>query len=96
MQRTLGARELAQLIAHNPPKRLPGGGREEPIRITDTMRLINVDAGLCSCYGGQHAYTKITKGEVHVFKKLEGEGRNAEWQEVVMNDKVQKARRSAA
>ncbi|KKL71673.1 hypothetical protein LCGC14_2092570, partial [marine sediment metagenome] len=61
------ARDIPQVIAHNPP-RYRG---DAPIRITDSLRLINVDAGLCNDYGGHKAYVKIGKNsELEVYEKI--------------------------
>ncbi len=67
------ARDIPQVIAHNPP-RYRG---DDPIRITDSLRLANVDAGLCETYGGQKAYMKIKKNsDLEVLEKIEGVWKN--------------------
>jgi hypothetical protein len=55
------ARDLPQVVAHTPPR--PG---ESLIRITDSKRLINVDAGLCA---GNRAFIKIQGAKISLFAK---------------------------
>ncbi len=59
------ARRIPQVIAHNPPR-----GNDSPIRITPSMRIINVDAGLCKNYGGNQAFVKIDNSQINVFARI--------------------------
>jgi hypothetical protein len=75
------ARDIRQVIAHNPPL----DPSDRPIRATDSMRLINVDAGLRKNYGGHNAYLKITDDTVHIEEKIAGV-----WKEIQRSDKARK------
>lgn len=56
------AKNIKQVVAHTPPKK-----GESPIRINDW--LINVDAGLCSEFGSNHAFVQIHDKNVFVHEK---------------------------
>ncbi len=74
------ARDIPQVIAHNPPRY----ANDDPIRITSSLRLINVDAGLCNVYGGQNAYVKIGKNSnFEVLEKVKGI-----WRKTVLKDRL--------
>ncbi|NGX48542.1 MAG: Bis(5'-nucleosyl)-tetraphosphatase, symmetrical [Candidatus Anoxychlamydiales bacterium] len=74
LMKSVHARDIPQVIAHNPPRRYSD---DAPIRITDSLRLINVDAGLCEDYGGHKAYVKIRKNsDLEVLEKIEGIWKN--------------------
>ena len=61
---SLHAGDMKQLNAHVPPK--PG---EEPIRISPSGNIINVDAGLCGCYGNNNAFVQLHDQRVFIHKK---------------------------
>ncbi len=72
------ARDIPQVIAHNPPL----GKRTAPIDITDSHRLINVDAGLCALYGGNRAFVVIgKKSQLKIHEQISGI-----WEKTVLAD----------
>ncbi|NGX53091.1 MAG: Bis(5'-nucleosyl)-tetraphosphatase, symmetrical [Candidatus Anoxychlamydiales bacterium] len=73
LMKSVHARDIPQVIAHNPPRYKD----DPPIRLTASLRLANVDAGLCDAYGGQKAYLKIKKNsDLEVLEKIEGIWKN--------------------
>jgi hypothetical protein len=62
------ARDIPQVIGHNPP-RYRG---ESPIRVTESKRLVNVDAGLNHLYGGHRAYVVFEGSDIIVKNKVAG------------------------
>jgi len=69
LENSIHARDVSQVIAHNPPRYRD----DDPIRVTDSLRLANVDAGLCNVYGGKKAYLKIKKNsDLEILEKIEG------------------------
>ena len=77
-----GAREIPQVIAHNPPR----NRGDAPIRITDSMRLVNVDAGLCASYGGKRAFVQINRDKLCVHEKRDGS--IDDWRTRELNDLI--------
>ena len=65
LMRSRRARDIPQVIAHNPPRRLG----DALIRATDSMRLINVDAGMCQVYGGNRAFVHFQNNRVFIHEK---------------------------
>lgn len=65
MLRSANAVNIPQVIAHNPPRRRG----EPPIRVTESKRLINVDAGLNPLYGGQQAYVIFRGSDIIIRNK---------------------------
>ncbi len=72
------ALDIPQVVGHNPPRYT----FEPPIRITDSQRLIEVDAGLNPVYGGNQAYVVFEKFDIRVRVKDQKEG----WVEQVAHD----------
>lgn len=68
MLRSANARDIPQVIGHNPP-RSPG---ESPIRVTESKRLVNVDAGLNRIYGGHLAYVVFEGSDIIIRNKVAG------------------------
>ncbi len=59
--------EIEQVVAHTPP-RINGIG----IRGTNSLNVINLDAGLCEVYGGNHAYLAFDlDGAMKAFLMIE-------------------------
>jgi len=65
MLHSVNARNIPQVIAHNPPRR----SGESPIRVTESKRLINVDAGLNPLYGGHQAYVIFRGSDIIIRNK---------------------------
>ncbi|MCH9633981.1 MAG: hypothetical protein S4CHLAM7_07150 [Chlamydiae bacterium] len=59
------ASDIPQVVGHNPPRH----SSEPPIRITDSQRLIEVDAGLNPIYGGNQAYVIFNRSDITVRVK---------------------------
>lgn len=72
------ALDIPQVVGHNPPRYR----FEPPIRITDSQRLIEVDAGLNPVYGGNQAYVVFEKSDIRVRVKDQRMG----WVEQVAHD----------
>jgi len=72
------------VVGHNPPRYT----FEPPIRITDSQRLIEVDAGLNPVYGGNQAYVVFEKSDIRVRVKDQDEG----WFEQVAHDVFKNSR----
>jgi hypothetical protein len=79
MMQSKNARDVPQIIAHNPPLY----AKDRPIRITDSMRLINVDAGLCKRYGGHNAFVEIQNGNCTIHEKVD-----SVWRETILSDRI--------
>ncbi|MBN2478953.1 MAG: metallophosphoesterase [Parachlamydiales bacterium] len=85
MMKSKHARDIPQVIAHNPPRRVD----DHPVRISDSMRLINVDAGLCRVYGGKNAYAKLQGRDIVVCeKKLGIWPMRSKWFETRFQDRI--------
>ncbi|MBA3814954.1 MAG: metallophosphoesterase [Parachlamydiaceae bacterium] len=66
MLRSSRALVVPQVIGHNPPR-----SREEPpIRITESKRLVIVDAGLNPIYGGHQAYVIFEGADIIIKNKV--------------------------
>jgi len=78
------ALDIPQVVGHNPPRYT----FEPPIRITDSQRLIEVDAGLNPVYGGNQAYVVFEKSDIRVRVKDQDEG----WFEQVAHDVFKNSR----
>jgi hypothetical protein len=59
------ADEIPQIVGHTVPQ-----SAEPPIRHNDSFRLVNVDAGLCQCYGGRRAFIKVKDASISIYQKL--------------------------
>lgn len=70
------ALDIPQVIGHNPPV----GPEMPPIRITESQKLVEVDAGMNPLYGGQKAYVFFDE-YIHIVVKKE-----SEWVEQVAKD----------
>ena len=62
------ARDIPQVIGHNPPRHR----NDSPIRISESKRLINVDAGLNPLYGGRQAYVVFEGSDIIIRNKEAG------------------------
>lgn len=56
---------IKQVFAHTPP-----GPNDQPIRYTPSLRLINVDAGLCKLIGNNNAFIQFKGKKVFVHEKV--------------------------
>ncbi len=86
MQRSRSASKIPQVIAHNPPRR----AGDAPIRVSDSMSLINVDAGLCEVYGGNHGFAELRDREVVIHEQHRSFWHlfSREWYKRVLVDKI--------
>lgn len=74
-----GALDVAQVIGHNPPRYM-----EDPmIRITESQKLLAVDAGLNPVYGGNRAYVIFNPSEIKIRAKNQTMG---QWIELIAKD----------
>jgi hypothetical protein len=62
MQNSIHARDIPQIIAHNPPR------GDQLIQMTKSLRLIDVDAGCCKVYGGNNAYIRLNGGKINIYQ----------------------------
>jgi hypothetical protein len=79
MLSSVNARDIPQVIGHNPPR----SHGESPIRITESKRLINVDAGLNPLYGGHQAYVVFEGSKIVIMNKEAGF-----WKQNITKDSV--------
>lgn len=77
MMQSRCASDLPQVIAHTPPRH----PSDSPIRLTQSARLLDVDAGLHPCYGGNNAYAMLSRSTIFVRRK-----RNDYWEEARIPD----------
>lgn len=68
MLKSKNARDVPQVIGHNPPR----SRKDAPIRVTESQRLVNVDAGLNAGYGGHRAYVVFKGVDMVIREKAAG------------------------
>lgn len=83
MQDSLRARDIPQIIAHNPPR------GDMLIQMTESLRLIDVDAGCCKAFGGNNAYIKLNDDKINVYKF---HPLLSKWTKETLDDKVSGSR----
>lgn len=73
------ALDIPQVIGHNPPRQ-----KDDPlIRISESQKLVEVDAGLNPIYGGNKAYVIFNPSEIKVRAK---DPEKQQWIEMVAQD----------
>jgi hypothetical protein len=64
--RSRHASDIPQIVAHTIPQ-----PSESPIRYTESLRLCDVDAGLCECYGNRHAFIKVKEQAMTIYERID-------------------------
>ena len=79
------ATDIPQVTGHNNAK-----GDESSIRIDKDMRLINIDAGLLSCYGGRRAFIELKGDSVIVHEKVKAQKQSEPdfWSKTSLKDQI--------
>lgn len=80
------ALDVAQVIGHNPPRHL----QDPMIRITESQKLVAVDAGLNPAYGGNRAYVIFNDSEIKIRAK---NCKMQQWIELIAKDHLLESQR---